>query len=99
MPVPQAPQYHTGHELAISPGDTNAHALFATASPASAALSFTVIPLTGNNGGATVGQANPPLGPIGLGWAPFVSGRYYNLAEVYFQLEDAGDGVVVQWIT
>ncbi len=96
MPVPQSPQYHTGHEQTITPGDTNAHALFAVPTPA---LSFSVGPAPDNSSSGTVGYANPPQGPLGLGWAPFVSGRYYDLSQVFVQLEDGGDGVVVQWIT
>lgn len=96
MPTPANPQYHTFHQASSSPGDTNVHALFDVDTPA---LSFVVVPLPTNNDAVLVGFANPPLGPVGFEWAPFVSGRYYNLKDVYIQLADAADGVAILWIT
>ncbi len=94
--TPGSPQYFTQHEATVSPGSTAAAALFAVDTPA---ISYIVLPLSDNSDTVLVGPANPPLGPIGLSWAPTQAGRFYNLKDLFIQCGDGGDGVVVQWIT
>ncbi len=88
------PSYLKLNQTIISPGDTAAHALFSTPT---AAISYAVSPLSTNSDTVLVGAGPTPLGSVGLGWAPTLSGCFYNLADVYFQCSNATDGVIVLW--
>ncbi len=96
MPTPNSPQYHTFHQDSNSPGTTSATSLFAVPTPA---LSFIISPLGDNAGNVLVGYGGTPASPIGVGWAPLLNGRYYNLADLSFICDDSGDGVSIVWIT
>ncbi len=96
MPTPGSPQYHTFHQTSNSPGVTTATALFAVPTPA---ISFSLSPLSDNGGTVLVGYGGTPVNPPGVGWAPILNGRYYDLSQLSFILDDSGDGVSIVWIT